>query len=106
MRFRRPPSGTQQRSPYLFVANCGPSVGDSYADIKAAFAKFGAVSGVHAADESGTRVIVCYDSESSAAAALKEMDGRYCADLGGKSLHVRYSVRGEEGRRHQVGRGN
>ncbi|KAI4312937.1 hypothetical protein MLD38_037722 [Melastoma candidum] len=102
MRFRRPPAGTQQRSQYLFVANCGPSVGDSYADIQAAFSKFGVVTGVHAADDSGTRVIVCYDSESAAAVALEELNGRSCANLGGRSLHVRYSVRGEEGSRCQV----
>ncbi|KAI4312941.1 hypothetical protein MLD38_037726 [Melastoma candidum] len=102
MRFRRPPAGTQQRSQYLFVANCGPSVGDSYADIQAAFSKFGVVTGVHAADDSGTRVIVCYDSESAAAVALEELNGRSCANLGGRSLDVRYSVRGEEGSRCQA----
>ncbi|XP_010518968.1 PREDICTED: alkylated DNA repair protein alkB homolog 8 isoform X2 [Tarenaya hassleriana] len=77
----------------LFVANCGPAVGLSHDAIAAAFAAFGDVIGVCAADESGVRVIVSFAETCSAKAALEAMDGLPCPDLGGRSLHIRYSVR-------------
>ncbi|KAF2308965.1 hypothetical protein GH714_026275 [Hevea brasiliensis] len=56
------------------------------------FSKFGQVEGVYAADESGARVIVSYVEVGSAQAALKALDGHSCPDLGGRSLHIRFSV--------------
>ncbi|KAL7187817.1 hypothetical protein ACSBR1_037800 [Camellia fascicularis] len=56
------------------------------------FSTFGEVNGVYAADESGTRVIVSYIEESSAQTALKALNRRPCPDLGGRFLHIQYSV--------------
>ncbi|CAI9784698.1 unnamed protein product [Fraxinus pennsylvanica] len=56
------------------------------------FGTYGEVKGVYAVDESGTHVIVSYQEESSTQAALKELDGHPCSDLGGRSLHIRYSA--------------
>lgn len=80
------------RSPNLFVANCGPAVGVSHDAVRAVFGRFGEVKGVYAADESGARTIVCYGEESSAEAAAEALNGRPCAELSGRSLHIRYSV--------------
>ncbi|KAF8022161.1 hypothetical protein BT93_G2338 [Corymbia citriodora subsp. variegata] len=93
-KFGRPKGGGGggESSPNLYVANCGPAVGISYVDIRSVFGRFGPVKGVFAADESGARVVVCFDGEVSARAALEALNGRPCADLGGRSLHVRYSV--------------
>lgn len=90
-RFGRPKNDGESSS-NLFVANCGPAVGLSDDDIASVFCKFGELKGVYAADESGTRVIVAYVEESSAQAALKALHGRPCPQLGGRSLHIRYSV--------------
>ncbi|XP_022863176.1 alkylated DNA repair protein alkB homolog 8-like [Olea europaea var. sylvestris] len=91
-RFTRPKGGDGESSPNLYVANCGPAVGLSFETIMSVFGTYGEVKGVYAADESGTRVIVSYYEESSAQAALKELDGHPCANLGGRSLHIRYSA--------------
>nr|AKM76739.1 RNA-binding (RRM/RBD/RNP motifs) family protein [Pelargonium exstipulatum] len=79
-------------SPNLFVANCGPAVGLSHHTIASVFGSFGHVQGVYPADDTGARVIVCYDEESNAAAALAALHGRPCPDLAGRTLHIRYSV--------------
>ncbi|KAK7252575.1 hypothetical protein RIF29_36624 [Crotalaria pallida] len=76
----------------LYVANCGPAVGISHDDIASVFSEFGVVNGVYAADESGTRVIVSYSQQSSAQAAFTALNGHTCPQLGGRSLHIRYSV--------------
>ncbi|KAI4327916.1 hypothetical protein L6164_020325 [Bauhinia variegata] len=89
-RFGRPKN--DELSSNLYVANCGPAVGLSYETVASVFCKFGDVKGVYAADESGTRVIISYFEESSAQAALKALDGHPCPELGGRSLHIRYSV--------------
>ncbi|KAF3942930.1 hypothetical protein CMV_030463 [Castanea mollissima] len=93
-RFGRPKGVDMQGklSPNLFVANCGPAVGLSHDTIASVFAAFGEVNGVFAADESGARVIVSYCDESSARAALEALDGHPCPELGGRTLHIRYSV--------------
>ncbi|XP_056173657.1 alkylated DNA repair protein ALKBH8 homolog isoform X2 [Syzygium oleosum] len=96
-RFGRPEGGGgggggSEPSPNLYVANCGPAVGISHDKIRSVFGGFGPVKGVYAADESGARVVVCFDGEVSARAALEALNGRPCPDLGGRSLHVRYSV--------------
>ncbi|KAG8634002.1 hypothetical protein MANES_17G002300v8 [Manihot esculenta] len=91
-RFTRPKGVNEQLSPNLYVANCGPSVGLSYEIIESVFSKFGQVKGVYAADESGVRVIVSYFEVDSAQAALTTLDGHPCPDLGGRSLHIRFSV--------------
>ena len=90
-RFGRPKNGAELSS-NLYVANCGPAVGLSHDDIASVFCKFGELKGVYAADESGTRVIVSFSEEGSAQAALKALDGCPCPELGGRSLHIRYSV--------------
>ncbi|KAL6985561.1 tRNA (carboxymethyluridine(34)-5-O)-methyltransferase [Sarracenia purpurea var. burkii] len=88
-----PPKGLDgESSPNLYVANCGPAVGLSFGTISTVFSTFGEVSGVYAADDSGTRVIVSYNKESSAQAALKALHGRPCLDLGSRFLHIRYSI--------------
>lgn len=91
-RFTRPKGGNCESSPNLYVANCGPAVGLSFDNIASAFSIYGAVKEVHPADESGTRVIVCYFEETSARAALDALNGHPCPDLGGRSLHICYSV--------------
>lgn len=93
-RFGRPEGGGGGGgpSPNLYVANCGPAVGISHDEIRSVFGVFGPVKGVYAADDSGARVVVCFDGEVSARAALEALNGRPCPDLGGRSLHVRYSV--------------
>ncbi|KAL5143343.1 Alkylated DNA repair protein ALKBH8 [Glycine soja] len=90
-RFGRPKNDGELSS-NLFVANCGSAVGLSDDDIASVFCKFGELKGVYAADESGTRVIVAYVEEGSAQAALKALHGQSCPELGGRSLHIRYSV--------------
>lgn len=79
-------------SPNLYVANCGPAVGLTYEAISMAFSQFGEVRGVHAADDSGTRVIVSFSSEGSAESAFNAFNGRRCSQLAGRFLHIRYSV--------------
>lgn len=91
-RFGRPKGGVGESSPNLYVANCGPAVGLSFDTIASVFGAFGELKGVHAADESGVRVIVCFSEEHCAQNALKALDGRPCPDLGGRFLHIRYSV--------------
>lgn len=90
-RFGRPKNHCELSS-NLYVANCGPAVGISDDDIASVFCKFGELKGVYAADESGTRVIVAYAEEGSAQAALEALHGRPCPELGGRSMHIRYSV--------------
>lgn len=91
-RFGRPKGVEGKSSPHLFVANCGPAVGLSHDTIASVFSSFGEIKGVFAADESGARVIVSYCDESSAKAALEALNGHPCPDLGGRFLHIRYSV--------------
>nr|AKM76727.1 RNA-binding (RRM/RBD/RNP motifs) family protein [Geranium incanum] len=79
-------------SPNLYVANCGSAVGLSHDAIASVFATFGTVRGVYAADDSGARVIVSYDDDSAAAAALTALHGRACPQLAGRTLHIRYSM--------------
>ncbi|KDP28060.1 hypothetical protein JCGZ_19468 [Jatropha curcas] len=91
-RFTRPKGEDGQLSTNLYVANCGPSVGISYEMIESVFSRFGQVKGVYAADESGARVIVSYFEVDSAQAAFKALNGNFCSDLGGRHLHIRFSV--------------
>ncbi|XP_010676685.2 alkylated DNA repair protein ALKBH8 homolog isoform X1 [Beta vulgaris subsp. vulgaris] len=76
----------------LYVANCGPAVGLSYEVISMAFTQFGEVKGVYAADETDTRVIVSFSDVGSSQAAFNAFNGRHCSQLGGRFLHMRYSV--------------
>ncbi|KAK9120340.1 hypothetical protein Syun_017957 [Stephania yunnanensis] len=94
LRFARPkrPSDGDGASPNLYVANCGPAVGLSFQEIESAFAQFGEVRGVHAADSSGSRVIVSYALNSSAQSAFEALNRNPCPNLGGRLLHIRYSV--------------
>lgn len=91
-RFTCPKGGDGESSPHLFVANCGPAVGLSHETIASVFATYGEVRGVYAADESGTRVIVSFHDKSSSQAAMKALNGHPCSSLGGRSLHIQYSV--------------
>lgn len=91
-RFTRPKGGSTELSPNLYVANCGPAVGISFELISSVFGRYGEVKGVYAADESGSRVIVCFDAESSAESAMRALNGRSCPHLGDRSLHIRYSL--------------
>ncbi|KAK1372438.1 alkylated DNA repair protein alkB-like [Heracleum sosnowskyi] len=83
---------TNESSSNLYVANCGPAVGLDLDIVKSAFSKFGVVSGVYSADESGTRVIVSFVDNSCARAAFEALDRRACEELGGRVLHIKYSV--------------
>lgn len=76
----------------LYVANCGPAVGVSFADIKEVFGAFGDVEGVYPADNSGVRVVVCFSHHSSAQAAFQALDARPCPNLHGRTLHICYSL--------------
>lgn len=91
-RFTRPKGVDGETSPNLYVANCGPAVGLSFDKIASVFTTFGQVKGIYAADESGTRVIVTFFEENSAKAALDALHGHPCPDLGGRFLHIRYSI--------------
>lgn len=91
-RFTCPKGEDGKSSPHLYVANCGPAVGLSYDMIASAFSAFGEVMSVHAADESGTRVIVSYHDQSSSQAAMEALNGHPCPSLGGRSVHIQYSV--------------
>lgn len=92
-RFGRPKRlGVDETTPNLYIANCGPSVGLPFETIASVFSTFGELNGVYAADESGTRVIVSYKEESSAQAAFEALNKLPCADLGGRFLHMQYSV--------------
>lgn len=79
-------------SPNLYVANCGPAVRLTFDTITSTFSTYGTVKGVYPADESGTRVIVSYLDNCSAQAAFDALDGRPCLELGGRTLHIKYSV--------------
>lgn len=79
-------------SAVLYVANCGPAVGVTDADVRAAFGAFGEVAGVQAADNSGARVIVQFHEPAAAEAAMAALHGRPCDRLAGRVLHIRYSV--------------
>lgn len=91
-RFTCPKGRDYESSPHLYVANCGPAVGLSYEIIASVFGTYGEVKGVYAADESGTRVIVSFQEKGSAQRALKELNGKPCSSLDGRSLHIQYSV--------------
>ncbi|CAN6269167.1 unnamed protein product [Urochloa humidicola] len=82
----RPPSAV------LYVANCGPAVGVTDADVRAAFDAFGEVAEVQPADSSGARVIVRFQEPAAAEAAMAALHGRPCDRLAGRVLHIRYSV--------------
>ncbi|KAL1830558.1 hypothetical protein ACET3Z_000209 [Daucus carota] len=86
------PKATNESSSNLYVANCGPAVGLDFDTIKSVFGSYGEVSGVYSADESGTRVIVSFVENSAAKAALEALDRRPCQELGGRVLHIKYSV--------------
>ncbi|KAG0474287.1 hypothetical protein HPP92_013973 [Vanilla planifolia] len=90
-RFTRHRDSTYHMTPNLYVANCGPAVGISVEAIKSFFSSFGEVAGVHAADKSGSRIIVCFLEVSAAEAAYRTLNGCRCEALGGRILHVQYS---------------
>lgn len=92
LRFMRPKERDGCPSPHLFVANCGPAVGLSYDSIASAFGAYGEIKGVYPADESGTRVVVSYHDISSSQAAVRALNGHPCSSLGGRYLHIQYSV--------------
>ncbi|KAJ1272626.1 hypothetical protein BS78_06G217700 [Paspalum vaginatum] len=79
-------------SAVLYVANCGPAVGVTDADVRAVFGAFGEVEGVQAADDSGARTIVRFHEPVAAEAAMAALHGRPCGLLAGRLLHIRYSV--------------
>ncbi|KAK1272455.1 hypothetical protein QJS04_geneDACA012253 [Acorus gramineus] len=80
-RFGRPNGGSvSEASSNLYVANCGPSVGLSFDAISSAFSVFGDVTAVHPADDTGARVVVCFDSAPSARSAMDALDGRFPED--------------------------
>lgn len=91
-RFTRPKARDSGSSPNLYVANCGPAVGHTIDAITSAFSSYGTVKGVYPADESGTRVIVSFLHTPSAQAAFQALDGRPCLQLGGRTLHIKFSV--------------
>ncbi|XP_078437736.1 RNA-binding (RRM/RBD/RNP motifs) family protein isoform X2 [Wolffia australiana] len=94
MRFvRSGGDGGGEESANLYVANCGPAVGVALAEVAAAFGVFGEVAAVHPADGSGSRVVVCFADASSSRAAMAAWGGTApCPALGGRALHLRYSV--------------
>ncbi|KAL5707365.1 tRNA (carboxymethyluridine(34)-5-O)-methyltransferase [Ranunculus cassubicifolius] len=77
---------------HLYVANCGPAVGLSLEEIASAFSRFGEVTGVHLADQTGARVVVSYSNYTSAEAALHAFHGYPCPLLSNRLLHIRYST--------------
>ncbi|MQL99219.1 hypothetical protein Taro_031939 [Colocasia esculenta] len=92
-RFASPVAASTDECPNLYVANCGPAVGFPLADVAAAFAAFGEVAAVHPADGTGARVVVCFADAGGARAAAEALGGGApCAALGGRVLHIRYSL--------------
>lgn len=91
--FSRPKGMAESNSsPNLYVANCGPAVGLTHDAIRSAFQSFGEVTGVHPADESGMRMIVCFSEITAAQAAFQAWNQKPCANLASRILHIRYSV--------------
>jgi alkylated DNA repair protein alkB homolog 8 len=91
--FSRPKGRDESNSsPNLYVANCGPAVGLTYDAVKSAFQCFGEVIGVHSADASGMRMIVCFAETSAAQEAFLTWNEKACPSLDGRVLHIRYSV--------------
>ncbi|GKC91593.1 hypothetical protein Tco_1152242, partial [Tanacetum coccineum] len=74
--------------------NCStiPIADNVHANWGKTFSLYRTVKGVYPADESGCRVIVSYNDETFAQTALNALDRKPCSDLGGRSLHIRYSV--------------
>ncbi|KAL9242621.1 hypothetical protein vseg_016606 [Gypsophila vaccaria] len=93
-KFMRPNNAadTSPITPNLYVANCGPAVGLPLDQISTAFSQFGHVTGVVPADETLTRVIVSFSEAGSARSAFAALNGRPCACLGNRFLHIRFSV--------------
>ncbi|XP_039142466.1 alkylated DNA repair protein ALKBH8 homolog isoform X2 [Dioscorea cayenensis subsp. rotundata] len=89
--FARPKCSTTT-SPNLYVANCGPTVGLSLETISSVFSAFGRVTGVHAADDTGARVIVCFSDTTAAQAAYQALNGNPCPQLRGRTLRMRFSL--------------
>ncbi|KAH7658968.1 tRNA (carboxymethyluridine(34)-5-O)-methyltransferase protein [Dioscorea alata] len=89
--FTRPKCSTTT-SPNLYVANCGPTVGLSLETISSVFSAFGLVTGVHAADDTGARVIVCFSDTTAAQAAYQALNGNPCPQLRGRTLRMRFSL--------------
>ena len=86
----------------LYVANIGPGVGVSYADIAEVVGSFGDIKAVYPADDSGVRVVVCVAHHSFAQATIEALDAHPCLDLGGRSLHICYSLLNQhQHERHQ-----
>lgn len=83
----------EEPSTNLYVANCGPAVGLSMADIAAAFSPFGEVLYVRLADDTGSRVIVSFTDSDSAEAALLALNARPCPALRDRVLYIRFSFR-------------
>ncbi|KAJ0989799.1 hypothetical protein J5N97_008155 [Dioscorea zingiberensis] len=89
--FARPKSSTTTSS-NLYVANCGPAVGVPFDTIESVFSAFGRVTGVHAADDTGARVIVCFSQSIAAQAAYQALNGNPCPQFHGRTLHMRFSL--------------
>ncbi|KAM0934039.1 putative tRNA (carboxymethyluridine(34)-5-O)-methyltransferase [Dioscorea sansibarensis] len=89
--FVRPKCSTTT-SPNLYVANCGPTVGVSLDTISSVFSAFGRVTGVHAADDTGARVIVCFSDSTAAQAAYQALNGNPCPQLHCRTLRIRFSL--------------
>ncbi|GFP81547.1 alkylated DNA repair protein alkb homolog 8 [Phtheirospermum japonicum] len=85
--------GARTLSPALTFTwlTAGPQSGFHTKTIASAFGVYGEVKGVYAADESGTRVIVSYHDTICSQAAREALNGRPCAGLEGRSLHIQYS---------------
>ncbi|GJT71047.1 alkylated DNA repair protein AlkB homolog 8 [Tanacetum coccineum] len=73
-------------------AKCGLAVGLTLDFIASTFSLYRTVKRVYLADERGCRVIVSYDDETTAQTILNALDRKPCSHLGGRSLHVHYSV--------------
>ncbi|CAM6087992.1 unnamed protein product [Calypogeia fissa] len=82
----------QEPTLHLYVANCGPAVGLSFSAIKEAFESVGEVTGIRAAGDSGTRVVISFRKVEDAVAVMEAWSGRPCDRLQGRVMYMQYSV--------------
>lgn len=82
----------QDPTEHLYVANCGPAVGLSFSDIREAFSSFGEVTGIQAAGDSGTRVVISFRQLEDAVAVKEAWSGQPCGLLQGRVMFMQYSV--------------
>jgi hypothetical protein len=92
MAFSKPRSDAITR--HLFVGNAGPSVGQSEAELREKFRRYGEVTGV-VCPEGRSHVFVSFATEEEAASAVRELEGSD-ATASRRKLIIKYAAVKEE----------